>query len=169
MSERSEIIEINNKEKEKKEVNNLKSDVDGKERQYGCCISAHKLEEIMGSYKERGVEFRELKYFKEQNGVSNLVNSLLTNEINGITSTEYRKKLYESNKVFVEFVLPFYTYVWDALGDIMVRILIVFAVIQIVLDYTLSGDPSKDWIECVSIIVALFVVVLVRSLNNYQK
>ena len=167
MSERSNIIEISTKEK--KGGKNLISDEDGKERQYGFGISAHKLEDIMGSYKERGAEFRDLKYFKEQNGVSNLVNSLLTNEINGIASTEHREEVYGSNKVFVEPVPPFCAYVWDALGDMMVRILIVCAVVQIVLGCTLSDDPSKDWIDGVSIIVAILVVVLVGSITNYQK
>lgn len=51
----------------------------------------------------------------------------------------------------------------------MVRILIVCAVVQIVLGCTLSDDPSKDWIDGVSIIVAILVVVLVGSITNYQK
>ena len=51
----------------------------------------------------------------------------------------------------------------------MVRILIVCAIVQIVLGCTLSDDPSKDWIDGVSIIVAILVVVLVGSITNYQK
>ena len=51
----------------------------------------------------------------------------------------------------------------------MVRILIVYAVVQIVLGCTLSKDSSKDWVDGVSIIVAILVVVLVGSITNYQK
>ena len=171
----NKIIEINTKS-EKNEKNdlgssqiNLISDDDGIEKNYGFGISANKLETIMGKYKERGSDFKDLKYFREQNGVINLINSLLTNEVTGISSLEGREEAYGSNKVFIEPVPPFCSDVWEALEDMMVRILIVCAVVQIVLGCTLSDDPSKDWIDGVSIIIAILVVVLVGSITNYQK
>ena len=171
----NKIIEINTKS-EKNEKNdlgssqiNLISDDDGIEKNYGFGISANKLETIMGKYKERGSDFKDLKYFREQNGVINLINSLLTNEVTGISSLEGREEAYGSNKVFIEPVPPFCSYVCEALEDMMVRILIVCAVVQIVLGCTLSDDRSKDWIDGVSIIVAILVVVLVGSITNYQK
>ena len=171
----NKIIEINTKS-EKNEKNdlgssqiNLISDDDGIEKNYGFGISANKLETIMGKYKERGSDFKDLKYFREQNGVINLINSLLTNEVTGISSLEGREEAYGSNKVFIEPVPPFCSYVWEALEDMMVRILIVCAIVQIVLGCTLSDDPSKDWIDGVSIIIAILVVVLVGSITNYQK
>ena len=51
----------------------------------------------------------------------------------------------------------------------MVRILIVSAVVSIVLGCTFSDDPSKDWIDGVSIVIAVLVVVLVGSVTDYQK
>ena len=175
MSERNNIIEINTKTKPGKkndminsQVSNLISE-DENRNKYGFGISPRKLEEIMGNYKERGSEFRDLQYFREQNGITNLLNSLLTSDTMGINSTEGREEYYGSNKVFVEPVPPFCAYVWEALEDMMVRILIVCAVVQIVLGCTLSDDPSKDWIDGVSIIVAILVVVLVGSITNYQK
>ena len=171
----NKIIEINTKS-EKNEKNdlgssqiNLISDDDGIEKNYGFGISANKLETIMGKYKERGSDFKDLKYFREQNGVINLINSLLTNEVTGISSLEGREEAYGSNKVFIEPVPPFCSYVWEALEDMMVRILIVCAIVQIILGCTLSDDPSKDWIDGVSIIIAILVVVLVGSITNYQK
>ena len=175
MSERNNILEINTKSKTGKkndmissQISNLISE-DENRNKYGFGISPRKLEEIMGNYKERGSGFRDLQYFKDQDGITNLLNSLLTNEIMGINSTEGRKEYYGSNKVFVEPVPPFCAYVWEALEDMMVRILIVCAIVQIVLGCTLSDDPSKDWIDGVSIIVAILVVVLVGSITNYQK
>ena len=171
----NKIIEINTKldKNEKNDLGssqiNLISDDDGIEKNYGFGISANKLETIMGKYKERGSDFKDLKYFREQNGVINLINSLLTNEVTGISSLEGREEAYGSNKVFIEPVPPFCSYVWEALEDMMVRILIVCAVVQIVLGCTLSDDPSKDWIDGVSIIIAILVVVLVGSITNYQK
>ena len=51
----------------------------------------------------------------------------------------------------------------------MIRILIAAAVIQIILGATLSEDPSKDWIDGFSIIIAVLVVTLVGSVTNYNK
>ena len=175
MSERNDILDINTKSKPEKkndmissQISNLISE-DENMNKYGFGITAHKLEEIMAKYKERGSDFRDLKYFREQGGTTNILNLLLTNEIAGIGSIEGREEVYGSNKVFVEPVPPFCAYVWEALGDMMVRILIVCAIVQIVLGCTLSDDPSKDWIDGVSIIVAILVVVLVGSITNYQK
>ena len=172
----SERLEINTKSNHKAELkssnNNLIDDEhESKKSKYGYKIDVHELEEIMGKYKERGTEFNDLKYFEEPNAIKNLLISLKTNEINGISSQTIneREEEFGSNKVFVEPVPPFCSYVWEALEDMMVRILIVCAVVQIVLGCTLSDDPSKDWIDGVSIIVAILVVVLVGSITNYQK
>jgi magnesium-transporting ATPase (P-type) len=51
----------------------------------------------------------------------------------------------------------------------MVRILIAAAMVQIILGATLGEDPSKDWIDGLSIIFAILVVTLVGSITNYQK
>ena len=172
MSERKIISEISTKKIINDEVNSQLSnenEEDGREKEYGFAISATQLENIMGRYKERGSDFRDLKYFRNHGGVTNLLNSLNTNETRGISNIDGREEVYGSNKVFVEPVPPFCAYVWEALEDMMVRILIVCAIVQIVLGCTLSDDPSKDWIDGVSIIVAILVVVLVGSITNYQK
>ena len=137
--------------------------------EFGFGISPHRLEVVMGLYKERGNDCKDLLYFQNQSGIMSLLNKLLTTETNGIKTTKGREEYFGSNKVFVEPVPPFCYYVWEALSDMMVRILIVCAVVQIVLGCTLSDDPSKDWIDGVSIIVAILVVVLVGSITNYQK
>ena len=175
MSERENINEINTKSKPTKKIDISNSKIediisdDDKVNQYGFGIKARDLEKIMESYKERGSDFKDLEYFREQDGVTNLLNSLKTNENIGISSIEGREECYGTNKVFVKPVPPFCAFVWEALEDMMVRILIVCAVVQIVLGCTLSDDPSKDWIDGVSIIVAILVVVLVGSITNYQK
>ena len=139
------------------------------EKKFGFKISVQQLEVIMNNYKERGNDYQDLKYFQKQNGIDKLINALLTDKTTGISSTEGREDCFGSNKVFIEPVPPFCSYVWEALKDMMVRILIVCAIVQIVLGCTLSDDPSKDWIDGVSIIVAILVVVLVGSITNYKK
>ena len=131
-------------------------------------ISAIDLENLMGKYKERGNDFLDLKYFEEKS-VAELVQDLKTDTEIGLTSFEGREEAFGSNKVFVEPVPHFCSYVWEALKDLMVRILIVAAIFSIVLGCTFSDDPSKDWIDGVSIVIAVLVVVLVGSITDYQK
>ena len=131
-------------------------------------ISAIDLENLMGKYKERGSDFADIRFF-EKKSVSELVQDLKTDTDNGISSFDGREEAFGSNKVFVEPVPHFCSYVWEALKDLMVRILIVAAIVSIVLGCTFSEDPSKDWIDGVSIVVAVLVVVLVGSITDYQK
>ena len=105
----------------------------------------------MSKYKDRTTDFKDLKYFKEKNSISNILSSLKTDLEKGITSTENREEFFGSNKIFVEPVPHFCTFVFDSLQDLMVRILIVAAIVSIVLGCTVSDNPKKDWIDGVSI------------------
>ena len=131
-------------------------------------ITAIDLENLMGKYKERGTDYKDLKYFEEKS-VNQLIEDLKTNTETGLDNLDGREEAFGSNKVFVEPVPPFCAYVWEALKDLMVRILIVAAIVSIVLGCTFSDDPSKDWIDGVSIVIAVLVVVLVGSITDYQK
>ena len=131
-------------------------------------IDVMELEGLMGKYKERGADFQDLKYFQEK-PVSKLIEELKTDPEIGIQSLEGREDAFGSNKVFVEPVPPFCYYVWEALKDLMVRILILAAIVSIVLGCTFSEDPSKDWVDGVSIVIAVLIVVLVGSITDYQK
>jgi len=127
------------------------------------------IEELMSFYKERDSNLRDLAKIKEYGGSIGIMQKLKTDPKIGITSLEYRENDFGSNKVFIEPVPPFCSYVWEALEDLMVRILIIAAIVQIVLGVTLGEEPEKDWIDGLSIIVAILVVTLVGSITNYQK
>ena len=165
--------EINNKEN--LEVNQSQKDLISKDAErakhktsshFG--IDALELEELMGKYKERGADFQDLLYFQKKS-VSTLLSELKTDPEIGIKDLEGREDEFGSNKVFVEPVPHFCHYVWEALKDLMVRILILAAIVSIVLGCTFSEDPSKDWVDGVSIVVAVLIVVLVGSITDYQK
>ena len=165
--------EINNKEN--LEVNQSQKDLISKDAErakhktsshFG--IDALELEELMGKYKERGADFQDLLYFQKKS-VSTLLSELKTDPEIGIKDLEGREDEFGSNKVFVEPVPHFCSYVWEALKDLMVRILIIAAIVSIVLGCTFSEDPSKDWIDGFSIVIAVLVVVLVGSITDYQK
>ena len=132
-------------------------------------ISVLDLENLMGKYKERGSECLDLREIENLGGIDALLGKLKTDPKKGIESINFREQDFGSNRVFVEPVPPFCAYVWEAFEDLMIRILIVAAIIQIVLGATLSDDPGKDWIDGLSIIIAIVVVVLVGSITNWQK
>ena len=75
----TERIEINTHLKRNDLGSSQTNLYDGKEKKYDFGVSAHDLEEIMEKYKERGDDFKDLKFFRAQNGITNLLHSLLTN------------------------------------------------------------------------------------------
>ena len=170
INSRNQTEKFNEKE-ELNKVDNASQDVMLKnktETNSDFGVSAIDLENLMGMYKERGSDFADLKYFQTKS-VAQLVQDLKTDTENGLTSFEGREDAFGSNKVFVEPVPHFCSYVWEALKDLMVRILIIAAIVSIVLCCTFSEDPSKDWIDGFSIVIAVLVVVLVGSITDYQK
>ena len=136
---------------------------------YGFGIDAIELEKLISKYKERGSEYEDIKYFEENGGTEKLFQSLKTDVEKGISNTKGREETFGSNKVFTEEVPHFCMFVWESLEDLMVRILIASAVVQIILSTTMTDDDSTDWVDGVSIVLAILVVVLVGSITNYQK
>ena len=132
-------------------------------------IDIIQIEELMSYYKERGPTFRDIQKLKELGGPEGIMQKLKTHPKKGISSSENRENDFGSNKLFIEPVPPFCSYVKEALEDLMVRILIVSAVVQIILGALFGEDPSKDWVDGFSIIAAVIVVTLVGSITNYNK
>ena len=71
MVEINKIFETNTKLNKNEEIKdlgssklNLMSDDEGIEKSYGFEISPRQLEIIMTNYKERGSEYKDLKYFR---------------------------------------------------------------------------------------------------------
>ena len=132
-------------------------------------IDIVQIEQLMASYKERGPNFKDIQKIRELGGPEGIMQKLETDPKKGISSIENREKDFGSNKIFDEPVPPFCSYVKDALDDLMIKILIGAAFVQIILGATFGEDPSKDWVDGLSIIAAVIVVTLVGSITNYQK
>ena len=154
---------------EQKEYEYNNSSENKEEIMYGFGIGAHDLEKIISKYKERGIDYQDLKYFEDNGGPEKLFEQLKTDSEKGISNIKGREETFGSNKVFVEEIPHFCMFVWESLEDLMVRILIVSAVVQIVLSLAITDDDANDWVDGVSIVLAIFVVVLVGSITNYQK
>ena len=131
-------------------------------------IEPKELEKIVSYYKSRTSELEDLKYFNE-NKIPELLTKLKTDPERGISSKENREEFFGSNKIFLDPLPNFCKFVWGAMSDLMIRILIVAAIVSIVLGCTISQNKKKDWIDGVSIVIAIFIVVLVSSITQYSK
>jgi P-type Ca2+ transporter type 2C len=98
-----------------------------------------------------------------------------------------RRAQYGENRLPAAESTPFWRLVWEALQDRTLIILIIAAVIsiaigiydevhnqQLIRDAEANGTPLPPtelghWVEGVAIMVAVIVVVLVNSINDYQK
>eukprot|EP00461_Guttulinopsis_vulgaris_P004484 UN04486 len=83
------------------------------------------------------------------------------------TDYQTRKELYGTNQLPLPPVNPLYQHMIDALGDEMLIILIIGGIVSII-----TGSiqhPDSGWIEGVSILIAVLIVVMVGSLNNWNQ
>ena len=134
-------------------------------------IDIYQLEGLMELYKERGEDYQDLIRLEEYQGTGGITAKLETNITTGIQSSEIldRIKSFGDNRVFEEPPATFCSFVLEALGDLMIMILCISAVIQIVLGMALGKNPSTDWIDGASVIIAVLVVTIISSITNYKK
>ena len=135
-------------------------------------ITPHELTNIVNLYKERGENFADIQYFTEHGGgIDELLGKLQTDKVKGISSTSGREDHFGSNKVFQKPPPTFFDFIKEAMADKMIIILICCSIFEIGISiyYILTGEKNTDWIDGLSIIIAVCVVVLVGSITNYKK
>jgi len=138
-------------------------------------VTKEEIDKVFDDYKNH---LRESEYekLKSLGGSDGLLEKLITDKDKGLCSLDEKQRLQRiiqfDDNVHVE--KPMTTcceYVWESLKDLMIRILIVAAIVQIILGVIpgVAEDPSKEWVEGFSIIIAIFVVVSVGSITNWSK
>ncbi|KAI1819801.1 calcium-translocating P-type ATPase [Xylaria intraflava] len=88
-----------------------------------------------------------------------------------------RARVYGKNVLPEKKATPLWVLVWNAFQDKVIILLAVAAVVSLALGlYETFGTkpdpgdpPSVDWVEGVAIIIAILIVTLVGSLNDWQK
>uniref|UniRef100_A0A7S1NU91 P-type Cu(+) transporter n=1 Tax=Eutreptiella gymnastica TaxID=73025 RepID=A0A7S1NU91_9EUGL len=123
------------------------------------------------------IERKDLALFHEMGGVKCLSEKFNTADSAGLSSSQVTK----NRSDYGENVLPdteratFLGLIWEALKDLMMRLLIVAAIISIVFGMTLE-DPKtgrvereEGWIEGTAILISVALVVLVTATNDYSK
>ena len=131
-------------------------------------IEPKELQEIMSKYKNRTNDCEDLHYF-EQNPPSEIFSKIKTDIDRGITFEETRELYFGSNKIFSEPPPKFLNYIWKTMKNLMIVILIIAAIISIILGAIFSDEYKSNWIDGVSIIIAIIIVVLVSSITEYNK
>ena len=137
-------------------------------------ITPKELSNLMNLYKDRSGNYNDIKYFKEKGGILPLLLSLKTDAKLGIStlSLENRKSHFGLNKIYVKPPPNFADFCIEAISDKMIIILIISSIIEIgisLFNMIVKGENNLDYLDGVSIIIAVVVVVLVGSITNYQK
>ena len=136
-------------------------------------ISAQELTDIVNKYKERDENMQDINYFAQEGGIDNLLQKVQTDKTNGIASKNGREEHFGSNKVFRKPPPTFCDFIKEAFQDKMIIILIFCSIFEIGISiYYIASktEPdNKDFIDGISIIVAIIVVVSVGSITNYKK
>ena len=129
------------------------------------------LTKIVDKYKERGENFADIEYFREQGGIDKLLGILKTDKQKGISSTNDRERHFGSNKIFQKPPPSLCDFIKEAMSDKMIIILICCSIFEIGISIfnNLKGEKDSEYIDGLSIIVAIIVVVSVGSFTNYKK
>lgn len=97
--------------------------------------------------------------------------SLKTDLKHGIVGTkddlEERKRVYKSNANKPRKIKSIYELICECFEDFILKVLCVAAVVTLAVG--MFEDPSSGWIEGVSIIAAIVIIVSVTTVNNYSN
>jgi len=105
--------------------------------------------------------------------VHGIAERLHTNLETGLRPGDFtdREEAFGSNYKEPQKRTPFCILFYGALQDFMLKLLIVCALISLAFDlgFAEEGEYSTAWIEGAAILLAVFVVSFIGSLNDYQK
>ncbi|CAH8539123.1 unnamed protein product [Schistosoma mattheei] len=139
-------------------------------------ISPKDLQKLMDCRKLEAVKYLNEKY----GGVVGLCRLLKTSPQDGLHEDDFSKRIntFGANVIPQQRAKTFLRLMWEALQDLTLIVLIVAAFISLALSlYIKYGQaPTFDesegqagWIEGLAILIAVFVVVFVVALNDWQK
>ena len=135
-------------------------------------ITKECIDYLMQRYLNRKFT-EEIDYLQRVNGVGFLEAGLCTSISSGLKDTEERRdkriELFDSNEKPPEEPIRFCDFVIEGLSDKIIIILCFAAVVELALGLGFGDNRKLDWIEGACIVLAVFIVVSVGSINNYNK
>ncbi|CAN6346333.1 unnamed protein product [Urochloa humidicola] len=131
--------------------------------QEGFCISPDELAAITSMREDAAI----FKTHGAINGISRKIKVSLEDGINE-TEIEIRQRLYGTNKHAEKPPRSFWMFVWDALHDLTLIILIVCAAVSLMVGLATEGWP-KGVYDGLGIILSILLVVLVTASSDYKQ
>ncbi|XP_010922239.1 probable calcium-transporting ATPase 8, plasma membrane-type isoform X1 [Elaeis guineensis] len=128
----------------------------------GFSISPDELASIAS-----GHDIKSLKMHGGVEGISRKINVSLDDGIN-TTDFSMRQNLYGANRYVEKPPRSFWMFVWDALQDLTLIILMICALISIVVGLATEGWP-KGVYDGLGILLSIFLVVIVTAVSDYKQ
>lgn len=128
----------------------------------GFGIEADELASIVRGHDTKG--------FNTYGGIEGLAEKVSSSLKVGISSSDVprRQKIYGPNRYTEKPPKGFWTFVWEALHDLTLIILMVCAVISIGVGIATEGFP-KGMYDGVGILLSIFLVVIVTAVSDYKQ
>jgi P-type Ca2+ transporter type 2C len=128
----------------------------------GYSISPDELASIASTH--------DMKALKMHGGVEGISRKVRASFDSGVSTEdlETRQKIYGVNKYTEKPSRSFWIFVWDALHDLTLIILMVCAVISIVVGLATEGFP-KGMYDGLGIILSILLVVVVTAVSDYRQ
>nr|XP_048334269.1 putative calcium-transporting ATPase 13, plasma membrane-type [Ziziphus jujuba var. spinosa] len=115
---------------------------------------------------------KNLAQLQQLGGIDGVVSALKTGAEQGISSDDEevaaRREAFGSNTYTKPPSRGFLSYVWEALQDLTIIILMVCAALSLGFGMKVHG-AKEGWIDGVSIIIAIFLVIAVSAVSNFRQ
>ncbi|KAG5539135.1 hypothetical protein RHGRI_019629 [Rhododendron griersonianum] len=131
-------------------------------RQSGFDIEPDELASIVRSHNSKALV--------SHGGVDGCATKISVSLKDGISASDLplRQKVYGLNKFVVKRSRPFWMFVWDALQDLTLIILMVCAAVSIGVGIATEGWP-KGMYDGLGVILCIFLVVFVTAISDYKQ
>lgn len=131
-------------------------------KEAGFDISPEELASIVSGHDMKSLKFHE--------GVDGILRKISVSLDDGIRSSdlEIRQKFFGINRYVEKPSRSFWMFVWDALQDLTLIILMICAVISIVVGLPTEGWP-KGMYDGLGILLSILLVVIVTAVSDYKQ
>ncbi|KAL7234494.1 hypothetical protein ACSBR1_017993 [Camellia fascicularis] len=131
-------------------------------REAGFGVEPDELASIVRSHDSKGME--------SHGGVEGFARKISVSLNDGVVSTDIplRQKVFGLNKFVEKPSRPFWMFVWEALQDLTLIILIVCAAVSVGVGIATEGWP-KGMYDGLGIILCIFLVVMVTAISDYKQ
>ncbi|XWS56814.1 hypothetical protein CRYUN_Cryun09bG0118100 [Craigia yunnanensis] len=128
----------------------------------GFGIGADELAFIVGSH--------DMKSFEDHGGVEGLAKKVSVSLTDGVVPTDvsFRQNIYGYNQFAEKPARSFWMFVWEALHDLTLIILMVCAAVSIGVGIATEGWPAGMY-DGLGIVLCIFLVVLVTAISDYKQ